>query len=170
VCTSHPRARLSLVEPSANANGQQLNFSSFAVMKAAKKAEAAEEGIDMNEFVGFRFRLSPWMVWPAVFAAVWMAAFSASAAEFSGKTSDAAGRAKIRIAVPAPSLSFLPIQVAMRQGFYARRGLDVEMIQMAAGLAVPALLSGSVDYATIPSGPATASARGAPLKVFCLPR
>jgi NitT/TauT family transport system substrate-binding protein len=120
----------------------------------------------MNEFVGFRFRLSPWMVWPAVFTAVWMAAFSASAAEFSGKTSDPAGRAKIRIAVPAPSLSFLPIQVAMRQGFYARRGLDVEMIQMAAGLAVPALLSGSVDYTTILSGPATASARGAPLKIF----
>ena len=120
----------------------------------------------MSEFVGLRFRLSPWMVWPAVFAAVWMAAFSASAAEFSGKTSHPAGRAKIRIAVPAPSLSFLPIQVAMRQGFYARRGLDVEMIQMAAGLAVPALLSGSVDYTTILSGPATASARGAPLKVF----
>jgi ABC-type nitrate/sulfonate/bicarbonate transport system substrate-binding protein len=40
------------------------------------------------------------------------------------------------------------------------------MIQMAAGLAVPALLSRSVDYTTILSGPATASARGAPLKVF----
>jgi NitT/TauT family transport system substrate-binding protein len=106
------------------------------------------------------------MVWPAVLVAVWIVVSSASPAEFPGKTSNAAVRAKIRIAVPAPSLSFLPIQVAMRQGFYARRGLDVEMIQMAAGLAVPALLSGSVDYTTILSGPATASARGAPLKVF----
>src|SRR5687767_13809791 len=89
------------------------------------------------------------MVWPAVLVAAWIAVFSALAAEFPGKTSNAAGRAKIRIAIPAPSLSFLPIEVAMRQGFYARRGLDVEMIQMAAGLAVPALLSGSVDYTTI---------------------
>lgn len=120
----------------------------------------------MNEIAGFRVGVRSWMVWPAVFAAVWLAVFSASAAESPAKTGDAAPKTKIRIAIPAPSLSFLPIQVAMQQGFYARRGFDLEMIQMSAGLAVPALLSGSVDYTTILSGPATAAARGAPLKAF----
>ena len=38
---------------------------------------------------------------------------------------------------------------------------------MAAGLAAPALLNRAIDYTTIPSGPATAGARGAPLKVVC---
>lgn len=38
---------------------------------------------------------------------------------------------------------------------------------MAAGLAAPALLNRAIDYTTIPSGPATAGARGAPLKVIC---
>src|SRR5437773_11231448 len=41
------------------------------------------------------------------------------------------------------------------------------MIQMAAGLSAPALLNRAVDYTTIPSGVATAGARGAPLKVIC---
>jgi ABC-type nitrate/sulfonate/bicarbonate transport system substrate-binding protein len=47
------------------------------------------------------------------------------------------------------------------------RGFDVEVIQMAAGLVTPALLNRAIDYTTIPSGPATAGARGLPLKVIC---
>jgi len=74
---------------------------------------------------------------------------------------------KIRLATPTGSLSYLPIHVALQKGFYARRGFDIEVIQMAAGLVAPALLNRAVDYTTIPSGPATAGARGAPLKVIC---
>lgn len=99
-------------------------------------------------------------------AVIGLAVFTASAAEHPGKSADGAGRTRIRIATAAPSLSYLPIHVARERGFYARRGFDLEMIQMSAGLAVPALLSGSVDYTTILSGPATASARGAALKAF----
>jgi ABC-type nitrate/sulfonate/bicarbonate transport system substrate-binding protein len=43
----------------------------------------------------------------------------------------------------------------------------MEVIQMAAGLAAPALLNRAIDYTTIPSSPATAGARGAPLKIIC---
>ena len=74
---------------------------------------------------------------------------------------------KIRLATPPPSLSYLPIHVALQKGFFSKRGFDVEVIQMAAGLAAPALLNRSIDYTTIPSGPATAAARGLPLKVIC---
>jgi hypothetical protein len=42
------------------------------------------------------------------------------------------------------------------KGFFAKRGFDMEVIQMAAGLAAPALLNRAIDYTTIPSGPAKA--------------
>src|SRR5262249_60219279 len=75
--------------------------------------------------------------------------------------------AKIRLAVPSPSLSYLPIYVALQKGFFAKRGFDMEVIQMAAGLTAPALLNRAIAYTTGPSGVATAGARGAPLKVIC---
>jgi ABC-type nitrate/sulfonate/bicarbonate transport system substrate-binding protein len=79
---------------------------------------------------------------------------------------NAQGKTKIRIATASPSLSYLPIYTAVKKGFFAKRGLDVEMIQMSASLTAPALLNHSIDYTTIPSTIATATARGAPAKVI----
>ena len=79
---------------------------------------------------------------------------------------DAPAKTKIRIATASPSLSYLPIYTAVKKGFFAKRGFDVEMIQMSASLTAPALLNRSIDYTTIPSTIATATARGAPAKVI----
>ena len=79
---------------------------------------------------------------------------------------DSPPRTKIRIATAAPSLSYFPIYAAVQKGFFARRGFDVEMIQMAPSLTAAALLNRSVDYTIIPSTIATAAARGAPAKVI----
>ncbi len=79
---------------------------------------------------------------------------------------DAPPRTKIRIATAAPSLSYFPIYAAVQKGFFAKRGFDVEMIQMAPSLTAAALLNRSVDYTIIPSTIATAAARGAPAKVI----
>ena len=98
-------------------------------------------------------------------AAAWLGAQPAADAEAQLK-SPVSGT-KIRLAVPSPSLSYLAIHVALQRGFFSRRGVDIEVIQMAAGLAAPALLNRAIDYTTVPSGPATAAARGAPLKVIC---
>jgi NitT/TauT family transport system substrate-binding protein len=98
-------------------------------------------------------------------AAGWLGAQPVEGAEGQGKSP--ASTTKIRLAVPSPSLSYLPIHVALKRGFFARRGFDIEVIQMAAGLTAPALLNRAIDYTTVPSGPATAGARGAPLKVIC---
>lgn len=98
-------------------------------------------------------------------AGVWLGAQPVEGAEGRGKSP--ASNTKIRLAVPSPSLSYLPIHVALKRGFFARRGFDIEVIQMAAGLTAPALLNRAIDYTTVPSGPATAGARGAPLKVIC---
>jgi len=75
-------------------------------------------------------------------------------------------KTKIRIATAAPSLSYLPIYAAVQKGFFAKRGFDVEMIQMSPSLSVAAPLNRSVDYTIIPSTIATAAARGAPAKVI----
>jgi ABC-type nitrate/sulfonate/bicarbonate transport system substrate-binding protein len=79
---------------------------------------------------------------------------------------DAPPRTRIRIATAAPSLSYFPIYAAVQKGFFARRGFDVEMIQMGPTLTAAALLNRSVDYTIIPSAIATAAARGAPAKVI----
>jgi len=100
-----------------------------------------------------------------VLAIVLLNGLQLKAAHSQGKIS--AASTKIRLATPTASLSYLPIHVALQKGFFARRGFDMEVIQMAAGLAAPALLNRAIDYTTIPSGPATAGARGAPLKVIC---
>jgi NitT/TauT family transport system substrate-binding protein len=101
--------------------------------------------------------------WTVSFAVVWLAALGATSVQAQSKSAGA----KIRLGTPSASLSYLPIHVALQKGFFARRGLDIEVIQMAAGLIAPALLNRAIDYTTIPSGPATAGARGAPLKVIC---
>jgi NitT/TauT family transport system substrate-binding protein len=92
-----------------------------------------------------------------------LSALLAAGAQAQGKSS----ATKIRLATPSASLSYLPIHIALQKGFFAKRGLDIEVIQMAAGLVAPALLNRAIDYTTIPSGPATAGARGLPLKVIC---
>ena len=84
----------------------------------------------------------------------------------SSFAADAPPRTRIRIATAAPSLSYFPIYAAVQKGFFARRGFDVEMIQMAPTLTAAALLNRSVDYTIIPSTIATAAARGAPAKVI----
>jgi NitT/TauT family transport system substrate-binding protein len=98
-------------------------------------------------------------------AAAWLGAQPAADAEAQLKSPVSA--TKIRLAVPSPSLSYLAVHVPLQRGFFARRGVDIEVIQMAAGLAAAALLNRAIDYTTVPSGPATAAARGAPLKVIC---
>jgi len=79
---------------------------------------------------------------------------------------DAPPRTKIRIATASPSLSYLPIYAAVKKGYFAKRGFEVEMIQMSAGLTAAALLNRAVDYTIIPSTIATAAARGAAAKVI----
>ena len=55
-------------------------------------------------------------------------------------------KTKIRIATASPSLSYLPIYIAVKKGFFAKRGFDVEMIQMNASLTAP--LCSTVQWTT----------------------
>ena len=99
-----------------------------------------------------------------IFATLWLAGPLASVALSQPKPT--ASATKVRLAIPSPSLNYLPIYVAVQRGFFARRGFEIEMIQMTPALSTAALLSRAVDYTTVPSTVATAAARGAPMKVI----
>jgi NitT/TauT family transport system substrate-binding protein len=65
----------------------------------------------------------------------------------------------------ARSVGQLPIEAAMRRGFFSEEGLEVKFIQMRADLIVPAMLNGQVAYTTAISSVANAALMGLPLKV-----
>lgn len=102
-----------------------------------------------------------------VFALVLLGGPLGRGVEAQGKGPGRAPLSKIRISIPAPSLSYLPIYVALQKGFFARRGFEIEFIQMMPAMSASALLNQAIDYTTVPSSVATAGARGAPLKTIC---
>lgn len=75
---------------------------------------------------------------------------------------------KVRLAYPARSLSGLHIQVAQKQGFFNKHGLQVEAIQMRPTISVAALLSGEVRYLASVGSAVRAAALGAAIKVVAV--
>lgn len=71
---------------------------------------------------------------------------------------------KVRMAYSAFSISFLNLFVARDAGLFKKRGLDVELIQMAGPLPVAALAAGEIDYLTGYTTGIVATGQGAPLK------
>jgi NitT/TauT family transport system substrate-binding protein len=72
---------------------------------------------------------------------------------------------KTRIAPSSPGLSAWPIHLAAKEGFFAREGLDVEIIVMRTNVGILALTTGSVDYTTAGGSALRAAVNGAPLKM-----
>lgn len=78
----------------------------------------------------------------------------------------AAKTAKVKAQVPSRATSLLPFFLGKEKGIYKAEEIDLELPLILAGIAVPALLSGEVDYLT---GVATAMAPaflGAPMKAI----
>lgn len=71
---------------------------------------------------------------------------------------------RVRMAYSAFSVSFLNLFVARDAGLFKKRGLDVELIQMAGPLPVAALAAGEIDYLTGYTTGIVATGQGAPLK------
>jgi NitT/TauT family transport system substrate-binding protein len=71
---------------------------------------------------------------------------------------------KIRIGYSALSLSFLPQLFARDAGVFQKRGLMVELIQMAGPIQVAALASGEIDFGAAVSPALFAAVRGLPLR------
>lgn len=73
---------------------------------------------------------------------------------------------KLRMAIPVPALVFYPIFVAQDKGFFAKEGVEIEVISTQGdGPDVDALIAGSVQFtASTPNRLMTAYEQGKPLK------
>src|SRR5665213_1775645 len=70
---------------------------------------------------------------------------------------------KIKISIASQTPLYIPYFVAFDKGYYAAEGLDPEFIDLAGGVATPALLSGTVDISTSSTSALSAIMRGAHL-------
>lgn len=72
---------------------------------------------------------------------------------------------KIRVGIPTWSHTFLSLIAAKKQGFYARHGVDVELIVVQATIAPQALITGEIDFDTNTPRDLTLALRGGPLRL-----
>jgi ABC-type nitrate/sulfonate/bicarbonate transport system substrate-binding protein len=72
---------------------------------------------------------------------------------------------KVRITVPAKSLTFLPFYFGQSKGIFNEEGIDPELIVMRPPLGIVALEAGDVAYSAAPGVGMRAALKGAPLRV-----
>lgn len=72
---------------------------------------------------------------------------------------------KVRVAMPGYTIAGISFLTAKLNGYYAGEGLDVELIAMRAPTANLAVLSGSVEFSTVPLVGLNTALRGGALKV-----
>ncbi|MSP38730.1 MAG: ABC transporter substrate-binding protein [Deltaproteobacteria bacterium] len=75
---------------------------------------------------------------------------------------------EIKIASTGAGLSTLPIEIAARKGFFRDEGFDVLTITMRTNIAVNALLTRNVDYATPSTSAIKAATAGLPVKTIAV--
>jgi ABC-type nitrate/sulfonate/bicarbonate transport system substrate-binding protein len=93
-------------------------------------------------------------------------AWACAAVLMAGAAGSAAAAEKLRVGKAVPeAFSFVPLDVGMRKGFFAKNGLDIESIAFAGDARMQqAMASDSLDIA-LGSGPAMAFiVKGAPIK------
>ncbi len=95
-------------------------------------------------------------------AVILLAALSAS-----GSLSALAQAAeKVRIGIPVVAMSQLPILIAQQKKLFQAEGFDAEIIQIRTALALPALMSGELDFTTSAETTIRAAVSGMPLKAI----
>jgi ABC-type nitrate/sulfonate/bicarbonate transport system substrate-binding protein len=73
---------------------------------------------------------------------------------------------RVRLTVPAKSLTFLPYYFGKAQGMFAREGIDLEIIVMRPPLGVTALVAGDLDYTAAGGLSIRAAMKGVPLRTI----
>ena len=80
-------------------------------------------------------------------------------------TSAIAFGAPVRIGVPSPSVSYFPLIVASRKGFFNQEGIQTEFIMMRPSIVPAALSNGEIQFTTATGTAAGAILRGFPFKI-----
>jgi NitT/TauT family transport system substrate-binding protein len=86
----------------------------------------------------------------------------------AGAISTTKAAEEIKIASTGPGLSTLPLEIAARKGFFRDEGFEVLTITMRTSIAVSALLSRNVDYATPSTSTIKAATAGLPVKTIAV--
>jgi ABC-type nitrate/sulfonate/bicarbonate transport system substrate-binding protein len=73
---------------------------------------------------------------------------------------------RVRLTVPAKALTFFPYYFGKAQGFFAREGIDLEIIVMRPPLGVTALVAGDLDYSAAGGLSLRAAMKGVPLRTI----
>ena len=76
----------------------------------------------------------------------------------------AQGIEKIKLAIPAKSMGYLPLYVAIHRGFMRDEGLDLEIPNLRPNIAHSALLGGDIDYHGLAESGLRLAAMGSPMK------
>jgi NitT/TauT family transport system substrate-binding protein len=74
----------------------------------------------------------------------------------------------VRITVPSLSATAIQYYIARDEGFYTRRGLDVELTVTAAALGLQAMLAGEFDFAGAVGTSVTAALNDAPIRIVLI--
>jgi NitT/TauT family transport system substrate-binding protein len=78
----------------------------------------------------------------------------------------AMGADRVKLALPAKSMGYLPLFIALQRGFFKDEAIDIEIPMMLPQLAHNALMSGEVDYHGVADSALRLAAKGAPLKAI----
>jgi NitT/TauT family transport system substrate-binding protein len=70
-----------------------------------------------------------------------------------------------RIGVPSPSVSYFPLIVASKKGFFTEEGIQAELITMRPSIIAAALSNGEIQFTTATGTAAGAILRGFPFKI-----
>jgi ABC-type nitrate/sulfonate/bicarbonate transport system substrate-binding protein len=73
---------------------------------------------------------------------------------------------KVRVAMPGYTIAGISFLTAKLNGYYAAEGIDAELIAMRAPTANLAVLSGSVEFSTVPLAGLNTALRGGALKII----
>ena len=80
--------------------------------------------------------------------------------------SAAAEPTKVKMSVTSPAATSSPYYIAIDKGYFAAEGLDVSIVAAGGGVAIPAMISGSVDFSMSAAVSISAIMRGAALRVI----
>jgi NitT/TauT family transport system substrate-binding protein len=73
---------------------------------------------------------------------------------------------RVKLALPAKSMGYLPLFIALHRHFFKDEAIDIEIPMMLPQLAHNALMSGEVDYHGVADSALRLAARSAPLKAI----
>ena len=73
---------------------------------------------------------------------------------------------RVKIAIPGYNITQIAFFAAKDKGYFKEEGLDVDLIQMTGNLANLTLMSGEVEFTSVPAAAMAANLRGANLRVL----